>query len=234
MARLAACLVLLALPLDAAGPASLPQTFTVEFRELAYSHNASMPGGIGPISANSTGSWSYDWPSRRWLYEHGPGYASQFCSMNNALEQRCRLHFTNTSDMIVEYQNGTCCSLCTAEVGCSIMRPDWLTHGGFTPVRQPDALLDGKVCTGYARPGADAEIDAWFTTNAGLPCVYFEEFHFPGAPLKWYHNITFDLSTYKTDPIPDAVFALPDRCRAACPKRFPHDSQRATATALVV
>eukprot|EP00931_Biecheleriopsis_adriatica_P069773 TRINITY_DN43582_c0_g1_i1.p1 TRINITY_DN43582_c0_g1~~TRINITY_DN43582_c0_g1_i1.p1 ORF type:complete len:255 (+),score=24.20 TRINITY_DN43582_c0_g1_i1:28-765(+) len=203
---------------QSAGPGPrLPDRFAAKFEELIYIYDAQAPDGVGKLLGNSTGSWSYDLPSSRWVYEHGPdGMFSMFCAANDPQRQRCWMHFSETADLRIRYANGSCCTLCSTADGCGMLRPDFLTHGGFIPVPQPAAVIDGATCIGWGRPGAVTSIDSWFVTEDGTPCEYFERI--PSEHGVFMHNLTFKRDTYSTAPIDEEVFALPDSCSKLCPK----------------
>lgn len=197
--------------------ARMPNRFSVKFDELIYTHNASAPNGIARLMGNASGSWTYDAATYNWIYEHGPdGSFSMFCGVNDQKRQRCWLHFHAGDDLKVLYQNGTCCSLCGASEGCSFLRPDWLTFGNYTPIPQPPVVIDGATCKGWGRPGAVTSVDAWFATDDGTPCMYFEHFLFGSGEL--YHNVTFRRDTYSTAAMSDEMWRLPPSCSTICPK----------------
>lgn len=196
----------------------MPDRFKVQFDELIYVYNESSPGGIGHLQGNSTGSWTYDAETTHWIYEHGPdGFFSEFCAANDPMRQRCWLHFDGNDDMKVLYKNGTCCSLCAAKEGCSFLRPDWLTFGNFTPIPQPAIVVGGERCIGWGRPGAVTSVDAWFSTEDGTPCLYFERFQIPSMGTV-FHNVTFRRDTYSTAALSEDTWKVPDTCSAVCPK----------------
>eukprot|EP00415_Alexandrium_ostenfeldii_P000950 UN0950 len=183
-----------------------------------YGYSATAPGGIGHVFGNGTGSWTYDASSTRWAYEHGSGGTfSYFCFANDPSQQRCWVHFHADEPMKVLYGNGTCCSLCTASEGCSFLRPDWLTFGNYTPARQPAVIVDGAKCVGWGRPGAVTSVDAWFETEDGTPCMYFERTTLGGMGVV-HHNVTFRRATYSTDTIDEKAWQLPDSCSEVCPR----------------
>lgn len=196
----------------------MPERFSAKFDEVMYTYSAGAPGGIGRLFGNASGSWTYDAPSARWVYEHGDGgFFSEFCSANDPSKQRCWIHFHASESMKVLYGNGTCCSLCAAEEGCSFLRPDWLTFGNYTPAPQPATVVDGAKCIGWGRPGAVTSVDAWFETEDGTPCLYFERFNISSMGVI-HHNVTFRRATYSTAAVEDAVWRLPESCAATCPR----------------
>lgn len=201
----------------AAPSPKLPERFSADFQEVMYMFNESAPNGIGTLLGNATGSWKYDFSNSRWMYEHGGGgMFSMFCAANDPARQRCKLYFVGHESMRVQYANGTCCSLCAAAEGCSMLRPDYLTHGNFAPSLQPSIVVRGEKCIGWGRAGAVTTGDSWFETEDGTPCQYYEGFKTPRGLLM--HNVTFLRETYSTAPISDDVFTLPSECSKLCPR----------------
>lgn len=62
--------------------------------------------------------------------------------------------------------------------------------------------------------------DQWSEDADGVPCNYVDQFAWWAKDFQG-HNLTFDPSSYSTEPEPDSVFNVTDGldCSKTCPNR---------------
>ncbi|XP_019647486.1 PREDICTED: uncharacterized protein LOC109487834 [Branchiostoma belcheri] len=186
-------------------PPTWPSTFSVNFHEENWVW-------IIPLARNA-GAWHYDFANKRMRYDHLQGQFDNFCH-GRGLDLKdsrgdCHLLF-NATDMFVHYPGEQkCCRACGVAEGCTVLKPNWLAGGTYLGTE----TINGTVCHGWETDGA-AATDRWYQTEDGTPCRYAETIKFwPHST----HNITFHMSSYSRDPIPNSVFHVPAYCNVRCP-----------------
>jgi len=196
-------------------PPLWPDVFSVSFEEQ-------LNGTSPPHSTRNTGRWYYDYAHRRSRFDHDKGHRNDFCvlsSLKGAESTSCRLYFTEDEQMWVALPDKElCCSLCKPNPHgfpetCSTLLPNWLQNSSF----MGRVNIEGNDCEWFSKPGAVAN-DNWYATADGIPCEYREHYRKPGSNIDNItdHRIMFNRDTYSTEPIPHAIFALPEYCNANC------------------
>ncbi|ETV67284.1 hypothetical protein H257_16518 [Aphanomyces astaci] len=194
-------------------PPTWPLVFEASFSE-AYEGFSVVP---------SSGRWYYHYNtssggSKRWRVDHLEPQRNNFCGCVLPDESSsCQLFFT-PDGLYVNFPalDNECCRLCTAEGGCSPLKPDWLSRAH--PTRSAGAdIIDGRQCYQYCTPGAQF-LDCMSYDAFGWPCRYSESWS-PSPTLHIVHNLTF---TSWTNHINDPhIFDLPMPCQTPCPRQFP-------------
>ncbi|XP_067681834.1 uncharacterized protein [Haliotis asinina] len=187
-------------------PPYWPETFSVQFSELQEVRNA--------IYAENKGTWYYDYIRKQARFDHLEGQKNNFCRGQGLSDDNpqgpCHLIFSRDMSLYVHYpEAGTCCRLCGASEGCTVLRPDWLK--GATSIGTK--VISGTVCYGWTTPGAVAN-DTWFATEDNVPCLYHE---IVGTVV---HTLTFDQDTYTKDQPKDYIFKVPSYCYRECPNPY--------------
>ncbi len=170
-----------------------------------------------PSSQPFSGAWFYDATNHLWRADHYSPQTNNFCTCGMKTTDSCSLYFTKT-DMYVHFPDhpDTCCRLCAAADGCSILKPDWLSSDAkFTA----SEVINGRAANQYCLPGADAAADCMsYADDDGVtPLRYSETFNFPGMVVT--HNLTF--TSFEAQSVDPAYFTLPATCNKDCPSLFP-------------
>lgn len=144
-----------------------PQAFSAEFDESM---------SIAPGSNH--GKWFYDWAGRRSRFEHLDGQHNNFCGCaDNTTTAACHLFFPPDGAMWAHFpQTQSCCRVCKPGLGCSTLKPDWMSGGSFVG----EERHGGRDCLTWQKPGAVA-LDVWSQTKDGVGCQYREHFPFAGG-----------------------------------------------------
>ncbi|OQS02027.1 hypothetical protein THRCLA_05567 [Thraustotheca clavata] len=163
-------------------PPPLPPAFQATFTEV-------FDGFPAPLS---TGAWYYHYEangSHQWRADHYAPQRNNFCSCAKPGEfSTCELYFDPDGLYIHFPSLDDCCRLCTAESGCSPLKPDWLLSSAFT--RSPGYdIIHGRKCYQYCTPGAVFN-DCMSFDSTGIPCQYSETATFV-KELTIIHNLTF-------------------------------------------
>lgn len=169
------------------------------------------------LSSNE-GFWHYNWPTKEMRYDHGEGQANNFCQCAGLqTASHCNLIFS-PQDMWVHFPDlKKCCRACTAEQGCSILKPDWISGGNYSYGGRFKLGMDVELCDTWSEPGAVAT-DIWSSTvEGGLPCQYREYF----SEFRALHILNMYTSKYE-DSVEKGVFDVPSYCTEDCPR---HGSQ---------
>ncbi|XP_070197353.1 uncharacterized protein [Littorina saxatilis] len=193
---------------DPNSPPVWPNTFQVQFAEII---------NLGPIGqVKNNGTWYYNFSNLTARFDHLKGQKNNFCQGQGLSPKDptadCHLLFTKPGDMWVIYPDAKhCCRLCGIAEGCTVLKPDWLS--GSKLIETID--IGGRKCAGWAKKGAVAPADTWYSDIQGVPCRYHE------VVQTFKHNLTFVPSSYSTGPVDPGVFHVPEYCQKKCPHPYP-------------
>ena len=179
-----------------------PEAFIARFQENVPSKSA----------ATNSGGWLYDWGSLRARFDHGDGQSNNFCQCARRDSSSCQLYFANDTSMWVNYpQRKFCCRLCKENVGCSVLRPDWLSGAAYVG----NSTINGVACHTWSKRGAVA-FDYWSQTDNGTACQYKENIVF--ARNVW-HFMNF--TEWRAVAPEDEDLRLPSHCETDCDSMYP-------------
>lgn len=99
---------------SAPNPPYWPASFNVSFDEQTYAK---------PIIQ---GSWAYDYTNLRQRIDRSSGLNDRYCGSVKSLDAPCIHLVINSSRYLIWPQQKFCCSCCTAEEGCGIVKPSWM------------------------------------------------------------------------------------------------------------
>ncbi|GAQ86551.1 hypothetical protein KFL_002960060 [Klebsormidium nitens] len=174
-------------------PPEWPANFQVEFHEAAWYF----------FSITTTGKMYYDAAHNRSRTDRVDGKGNRYCGTIYPLRNTaCTQLVVDGMRYIFFPEHKYCCSCCSAEAGCGILRRDWL-HGAQYLGQEE---VEGQMCNKWKQ--------------AGLQNNYFWE-TLDGVPLQIYmepnEKITFRTETYAEEEINASLFELPPwGCEKAC------------------
>jgi hypothetical protein len=174
----------------------------------------------------SSGAWFYSALSNEWRADHYAPQMNNFCACAGVnTSDACSLIFAQSGHMYIDFalEPDACCHLCDAKDGCGVLVPAWIAQ----PAAQGKAIFEGvytdaanRQCSNWCIPGQAAAQDCWAFQEVGgaqQPCMYSENFAFPGGSI--VHNLTFTSFVAQTPP--RSAFAVRPACEKPCPKQFP-------------
>jgi hypothetical protein len=212
MLRSVLVLALIAFTFAQPTPQPMPSQFVAKFDETFI-----MTGQPSP--APSTGAWFYSATTNEWRADHYAPQTNNFCACAaQNTSDSCSLIFTHDGHMYVDFPNlPYCCHLCDSIFGCGVLQPSWISSSTNATFKGVYTDTDGRKCYNWCIPGFAAANDCWAFHDDQTPCMYSENFSFPGGSIA--HNLTF--TSFDVAAPPESMFVIRPQCNQMCPKIFP-------------
>ena len=183
-------------------PTPWPEEFTIPFEEVLYYPSAGKNLTIGKM-------W-YSAKQNKFRIDRNNGREERFCGTTIGFEKEpCSQIFNNGVRYLWFPKSEFCCTCCTAEQGCGVLKQDWNKNGIFEGVKTnligqkyKDFFIEGEIIT----RNRYSELD-----QSGIPLnlrrIPYSEIHF---------NDKF-ISTKSIDP---SIFDVPteQNCEVLCPE----------------
>jgi len=179
--------------LNAADPT--PPVWPVAFQET-FTETSTLPV-IGTGTCN--GTYYYDFDKKAMRMDRSTGKYDRYCSSVKYFQDTPCTHLVLDGDRYLIFPKlQSCCMCCTAEKGCGMLRPDWLSNATFI---------------GY-NTTTSVKYQVW--DKKGLQENYYWEVDETKVPYiidERPNDLTvFDLASFKKGGIDPSVFALPTYC----------------------
>lgn len=111
-------------------PPGYPQRFTQSIDETFT---------YGFIERKTKATIYYDWQSRRYRLDRDDGLWDRYCGTVYKFRSTPCTHFVSEGKRYLYYpEKEYCCMCCTAENGCGVLKPDWLSDAVFVKEFQKD------------------------------------------------------------------------------------------------
>jgi hypothetical protein len=151
---------------------------------------------------DTTGYMYYDSVNNVELIYRADGRGDRYCGSVRHDDKAC-VHLVNGGERYLVWPTEKyCCKCCTAEKGCGVVKSTWLTGAVYNGTE----VVDGVQCNRWNQKGLQNNF--YSQTDAGVPCRLLQE---PND------DQVFDITSFKTGPFDQSLFAIPDYCEKSCP-----------------
>lgn len=155
---------------------------------------------------DTTGFWSYDYLNQRFYVERENGKLDRYCgTIYKFVNTKCVQVVTNGTRFIYFPEKNFCCSCCTSEQGCGVVKPDWVL---------PGIPLGASVSQG---------VNTWKFNVKGNQNNIYEESQASGQPLRLSQeplsDMLFNKDNYKKFISDPSIFKIPSQygsCDKSC------------------
>ena len=178
-------------------PKTWSSTWTASFRESLH-----LPG---KGSGSTTGTWYYDWTTKRFRIDRINGNLDRYCGLTKFLTNTpCTQYVDSDGWRYLSFPKAKlCCKCCGAQHGCSISKPNWFANGVFDP---KDNMIDGVLVNTWSIQGVQENLYAE-TKDRSIPKRLFQD---PES------DMIFDEKTY-SESVDPSLFTIPSGCDEFCP-----------------
>ncbi|CAF1176046.1 unnamed protein product [Rotaria sordida] len=173
-----------------------PPVWPVAFQET-FNETSTLP--VVGTSSNIQGTYYYDYEQKSVRIDRTTGKYDRYCSSVKYFQDTPCTHLVvNGLRYLVFPKLNSCCMCCTAEDGCGMLKPDWLSDATFigynttTPVKYQVWDKKGLQDNFY-----------WQVDATQIPYIIDQQ---PNDLM------IFDVTSFKKGSIDPSIFALPSYC----------------------